>query len=167
MSWRYPFFGTATLMAVGFLFTWQIVSEPARREKPRMARNILQARGNRAVLTNALIGLSYSYAFFTILGYSPLTLPHVFAVNLGLTYFAWGILVAFSSVYLINMLVRHMNSVTLLILNSTGLVIVLGLAGTAGGSQLLPLIVISGLFCGMANALFTTLAMEVSTLPRS
>ncbi len=167
ISWRDPFFGTATLMAVGFLFTLVKVSEPDHREQPRTARDIFRALGNRAVLTNALIGLSYSYAFFTILAYSPLTLPHIAAIDLGLTYFAWGILVAFSSVYLINVLTRHMNPVTLLILNLTGLVIVLGLAGTAGSNRLLPLIVVSGLFCGMANALFTTLAMEVTTLPRS
>ncbi len=167
MSWRDPFFGTATLMAIGFLFTWTTVSEPTHREKPRTARDIFRALGNRAVLTNALIGLSYSYAFFTILAYSPLTLPHIAAIDLGLTYFAWGILVAFSSVYLINILTRRMNPVTLLMLNLTGLVIVLGLAGISGGNRLLPLIIVSGLFCGMANALFTTLAMEVSVLPRS
>ena len=167
VSWRDPFFGTATLMAIGFILTLTFVAEPPRREKPRTARDILQALRNRAILTNALIGLTYSYAFFTVLAYSPLTLPHVSAIELGFTYFSWGILVAFASVYLVNVLTRRTNPITLLTWTLGGLVIILGLAGMAGPRSLLPLIVVSGLFCGMANALFTTLAMEVSSLPRS
>lgn len=166
-SWRYPFFGTATLMAIGLILTVISVADPPQREQPRTARDIFHALGHRAVLTNALIGLSYSYAFFTILAYSPLTLPHISPVALGFTYFAWGILVAFSSVFLVNVLTRRMNPVTLLAINLGGLVIVMGLAGMAGPRWLLILIVVSGLFCGMANALFTTLAMEVSAFPRS
>ncbi|RIV21985.1 MFS transporter [Alicyclobacillaceae bacterium I2511] len=166
-SWRYPFFGTATLMAVGFLFTLTSVVEPPQREKPRTARDIFHALGHRTVLTNALIGMSYSYAFFTILAYSPLTLPHISAMTLGLVYFAWGILVAFASVFLVNVLTRRIHPVTLLTLNLAGLVILMGLAGLANPQELLFLIVASGLFCGISNALFTTLAMEVSTFPRS
>lgn len=123
--------------------------------------------GHRAVLANALIGLSYSYAFFTILAYSPLTLPHVSAVELGFTYFAWGILVAFSSVVLVNMLTSRLSEVTVLIADLILLVLVMIGAGFSSPRELLFLIVISGLFCGVANALFTTLAMEVSPFPRS
>ena len=166
-SWRYPFFGTAVLMAVGFLLTVFFVSEPSRREQPRTARDIFRALRHRAVLTNALIGLSYSYAFFTILAYSPLTLPHISALALGVTYFAWGILVAISSVFIVNALTRRLRSVTVLIVNLSLLVLLLLAAGFASPSELLILIVISGLFCGIANALFTTLAMEVSPFPRS
>ncbi|MCL5116292.1 MAG: MFS transporter [Firmicutes bacterium] len=167
ISWRDPFFGTATLMAIGFIATLVLVREPARRETPRTARDIIRALGNRPVLVNALIGLAYSYAFFTILAYSPLTLPHLSAISLGLTYFAWGVLVAFSSVVVVNWLVRRMNPLTVLTYNLACLTLLLLLAGLLPSSDLLGVIVATGFFCGISNALFTTLAMEVSPFPRS
>lgn len=166
-SWRDPFFGTASLMAIGFLATLILVKEPPRKEQPRTARDIFRALGNRPVLFNALLGLSYSYAFFTILAYSPLTLAHLSALSLGFTYFAWGILVAVSSVVVVNWLLRAMHPVTILNINLACLAVLLICAGILPSTDLLFLIVLSGFFCGIANALFTTLAMEVSPFARS
>lgn len=167
IHWRDPFFGTATLMAIAFVATWKFVREPTRKEAPRTARDILSALRNRAVLTNALIGLTYSYAFFTILAYSPLTLGRLNAVSLGITYFFWGILVAVSSVLVVNWLVRRIKPVTILTVNLSLIVVLFLLAGLMPGHRLLYIIVITGFFCGIANALFTTLAMEVSPYSRS
>ncbi len=166
-SWRYPFFGTAGLMLIAFLATFFTVREPDRREKPRTSRDIFQALGHRDVLTNALAGLGYSYAFFTILTYSPiyLNLP---PLDLGFTYFGWGILVAVSSVVIVNYLRPRFGPLRLLqgnVLLFAGLM--LGLALVRGVLPALVLIVVSGLFCGIANALFTTLAIEVSPFSRS
>ncbi|NMP21473.1 MFS transporter [Sulfobacillus sp. DSM 109850] len=166
-SWRYPFFGTATLMAIGFVATLALVREPPRREAPRTARDIFRALAYPAVLVNALIGLSYSYAFFTILAYSPLTLPHLSAISLGLTYFAWGVLVAFSSVVVVNWLLRRMHPLRVLVGNLACLTLLLVLAGSLPRSHLLVIIVVTGFFCGISNAVFTTLAMEVSPFARS
>ncbi|MCY0863964.1 MAG: MFS transporter [Sulfobacillus sp.] len=166
-SWRDPFFGTATLMAIAFLATYFLVKEPARRETPRTARDIFRALGYRPVLTNALIGLTYSFAFFTILAYSPLTLSHLSPVALGLTYFAWGILVAFSSVVVVNWLIARWSPMTVLKVNLAVLIGVLVLMGFLPSHDLLGLVVATGFFCGISNALFTTLAMEVSPFPRS
>ncbi len=167
IHWRDPFFGTATLMAIAFVATWKFVREPTRKEAPRTARDILSALRNRAVLTNALIGLTYSYAFFTILAYSPLTLGRLNAVSLGITYFFWGLLVAVSSVLVVNWLVRRIKPVTILTVNMSLIVVLFLLAGLMPGHRLLYIIVITGFFFGIANALFTTLAMEVSPYSRS
>ncbi|MDA8199003.1 MAG: MFS transporter [Thermaerobacter sp.] len=165
--WRDPFFGTATLMAIAFVATWAYVKEPPRREAARTARDILAAMKNRPVLTNALIGLSYSYAFFTILAYSPLTLAHLTPIQLGVTYFFWGILVALSSVLLVNWLLARWAATSILAVNLGCLAILFVVAGLVHGSGLLDAIVVSGLFCGVANALFTTMAMAVSPFSRS
>ena len=165
--WRYPFFGTATLMAIAFLATLTLVREPPQHESPRTARDIFTALKNRPVVTNALIGLCYSYAFFTVLAYSPLTLKHLTPIELGLTYFFWGILVAFSSVVVVNYLLRRWSPIRVLLVNLACLVMVFVVAGLARGSGLLYTVVASGFFCGIANALFTTLAMEVSPFSRS
>ena len=165
--WRYPFFGTATLMAIAFLATFFLVREPPQHEKPRTARDIFQALRNRPVVTNALIGLCYSYAFFTVLAYSPLTLKHLTPLQLGLTYFFWGILVAFSSVIVVNSLLRRWSPVRILTINLACLTVLFVVAGLVHGSGLLYTVVVSGFFCGISNALFTTLAMEVSPFSRS
>ena len=165
--WRYPFFGTATLMAIAFVATAALVREPPRREQPRTARDIFQALRNRPVVTNALIGLCYSYAFFTILAYSPLTLKTLTPLQLGFTYFFWGILVAVSSVVIVNYLLQHWSPIRILTVDLACLMLLFIAAGLVHGSGLLYAVVASGLFCGIANALFTTLAMEVSPFSRS
>lgn len=165
--WRYPFFGTATLMAVAFLATAILVREPPAKEKPRTARDIFMALRNAPVVTNALIGLCYSYAFFTVLAYSPLTLKSLTPLQLGFTYFFWGILVAFSSVVVVNYLLRRWSPVRILTLNLACLTLLFVVAGLVHGSGLLYAVVASGFFCGIANALFTTLAMAVSPFSRS
>lgn len=166
-TWRLPFFGTSVLMLIAVLFTFFLVSEPRNKEPARRARDLFAAMKHNAVLTNALVGLVYSYSFFTILAYSPLTLKHLNSISLGLTYFAWGILVGISSVFVVNWLRPLLGPIRLLQFNLVGLIIVFALAGVSRGNQLLWVIIISGFFCGIANALFTTLAMEVSPFSRS
>ncbi len=165
-TWRLPFFGTATLMLIAVIFTFFLVHDP-RREPPRTMTDLFVAMRHPAVLTNALIGLAYSYAFFTILAYSPLTLKGLSSLSLGFTYFAWGILVGISSVFVVNWLRPIMGPIRLLQFNLIGLIFVFAAAGAVRGDALLWVIVISGFFCGIANALFTTLAMEVSPFSRS
>lgn len=165
--WRYPFFGTATLMAIGFMLTYATVKEPGMREKPRKARDIISALKNKAVMTNASIGLGYSYAFFTILAYTPLTISNLSIMNLGITYFLWGALVAFSSVVLVNMFSKRFRQVSILRYNLIAVVAIFIMLGFSSSSERLVLIVISGISCGIANALFTTLAIEVSPFTRS
>jgi len=165
-TWRLPFFGTATLMLIAAILTYLHVREP-RREPPRSAKDLFVAMRHPAVLANALIGLAYSYAFFTILAYSPLTLKGLSSLDLGYTYFAWGILVGVSSVFVVNWLRPILGPIRLLQFNLVGLILVFAAAGAVRGDGLLWVIVISGFFCGIANALFTTLAMEVSPFSRS
>lgn len=164
-SWRYPFYGTAALMLAAFLATFFTVKEPEKREPRRSAKDLFIALRHRAVFLNAIIALSYSYSFFTVLAYSPLTLKDLSPHMLGYTYFAWGILVAISSVVIVNWLLNFVNIARLLRLNMLGLVALLALAGFIHGNGLLLLIVISGFFCGINNALFTTLAMGVAPIP--
>lgn len=165
--WRYPFFGTATLMLIAFLATLVFVRDTGAREKPRTMRDIVGALGHRDVLTNALVGLAYSYGFFAILAYSPLALGFS-AITLGIIYFSWGVLVAVSSVWLVNILRDRIGATRLLLVDLAGLILLftaLALIRSHLGDTVL--IIGSGLFCGVANALFTTLAIEVSPFSRS
>jgi ACDE family multidrug resistance protein len=166
-SWRYPFFGTATLMTIALLVSFMFLREPDGKEEATPA-DMLAALKNVPVLVNALIGLCYSFGFFTILAYSPLTLPNLSATALGLTFFAWGALVAISSVFVVNWLTNRYDASKVLFADVLGMALVLAAAGLARGqTQLLAVIVVSGVFCGIANALFTTFAIQVSPFTRS
>ena len=82
--------------------------------------------------------------------------------GVGYTYFAWGILVGISSVFVVNWLRPLLGPIRLLEYNMLALVLVFVAAALVPGNGLLWVIIISGFFCGISNALFTTLAMEVS-----
>ncbi|MCL6633622.1 MAG: MFS transporter [Alicyclobacillus herbarius] len=166
-SWRYPFFGAATLMAIAWVLAFTLVTDPKQKEARRTAKDLFRALGHKAVLSNALIGLAYSFSFFTILAYSPLTMKWLGAMSLGWTYFAWGILVGISSVFVVNWLRPLLGPIRLLQLNLVGLILVFVAAGLVHGNGMLYVVVISGFFCGISNAMFTTLAMEVSPFSRS
>jgi ACDE family multidrug resistance protein len=167
IGWRVPFFGTAALMAVAFAATLRSVPEPERREARRGLGDVVRALRHPDVLINALVGLGYSYGFFTVLAFSPLALG-LTALPLGVTYFGWGLLVAVTSVYLVNVL-RPRFGATRVLLADLALLVALFVAIVLvpGRLGVLVLIVVSGAFCGIANALFTTLAIEVSPFSRS
>jgi len=166
-SWRYPFFGTATLMAVGLIATILSVQEPPNREGRRTLRQVVGALKDSRVATNALVALTYSYAFFTVLAYSPLTLKGLTTIQLGVTYFLWGVLVAVSSTLFAPRVARRFTPISALRGTLIALLIVFLALSLTRGDALLALVVITGFPCGVANALFTTLAISVSPFTRS
>lgn len=166
LGWRYPFFGTASLMAIGMFFTIVTIRMPRVAQIKREPHEVFRALKNRLVHTNALIGLGYSYGFFTILAYTPLTLEGLTTIQLGVTYFLWGILVAFSSVVAVNWLRRRVDMISLLSVNLVALIGIFLALGVLSPAFRLYIVVASGFFCGISNALFTTLAMEISPFSR-
>ncbi|MDI3317262.1 MAG: MFS transporter [Bacillota bacterium] len=169
IRWQMPFFGTAALMAVALVLTLVLVRETGPKERPRSPSDIFGALRHPAVLTNALAGLAYSYVFFTILAYSPTTpaLAGLGATGIGLAFFGWGILLGLSSVIVVNWLRPRLGPVRMLLLNQLALLAVVLAAALVPQATLVWVVVLSGIFCGIANALFTTLAMEVSPFSRS
>jgi len=166
LSWRYPFFAAAALAAVGLLITIFTVESPAEKERDQSVRDVLGALRHPAVLGNALVGLLYTFGFFVVLAYTPLTLE-IGAVGLGLVFFGWGAMLAIGSVAVSNRLVSRYGAVTTIAGTLAGFAVVLAAMGVAGPTARLALVVVSGLFCGISNAVLTTLAIEVSPFSRS
>lgn len=165
--WRDPFFGTSALMATGFILTMILVREPPAREPARRARDVVRALLHKGIRSNALIGLCYNFGFFTVLAYTPLTLVGLTTIELGITYFFWGILVALSSVYLVNLAAARLSYTSIALIALVAMVgIFVGLAIFVRSFGLY-LVVLSGIPCGLANAGFTTMAMKVSPFSRS
>ena len=165
MQWRYPFFGTAVLMAVGFILISTLL-----RGNPQMARKTrlsdpIRALGHGGLATTAFSALFYNYAFFTVLAFTPFIL-HMSAHGIGLVFFCWGVLLAVTSVFAAPALQRRFGSVR--VMQGSLLVLLLLQVGVALSphSGVIVFVVLTGLPIGVNNTIFTDAAMEVSDAPR-
>ncbi|WP_242900968.1 MFS transporter [Actinomadura terrae] len=165
LNWRFPFFGTAALMAAGFLLiTTLLRATPPPPERTRLSAPI-RALGHGGLSTTAFTALFYNYAFFTVLAYTPFVLG-MGAHGIGLVFFGWGVMVALASVFGAPPLQRRFGTVRVMYL-ALGLLIVfqLGLAALGHGGVIV-CTVLSGIPIGLNNTAFTEAAMEVSDNPR-
>ncbi|ADD45701.1 MFS transporter [Stackebrandtia nassauensis] len=164
--WRYPFFGTAALMAVGFvLITVLLKRESAGRARTRLS-DPLRALLHGGLSTTAGAAVFYNFAFFTVLAYTPFVLG-MSAYGIGAVFFGWGVAVAVSSVFLAPVMQRRFGSVRTMYL-ALGFLLVsqvgIALSGAAG---VIGFTVATGLAIGVNNTVFTEAAMEVSDAPRA
>ena len=125
MNWRFPFFGTAVLMAVGFLLISTLLEAPPKpAEKTRLSAPI-RALGHGGLSTTAFTALFYNYAFFTVLAFTPFVLG-MSAHGIGLVFFGWGVMVALASVFGAPALQRRIGTVRVMYLGLA--LLVLGIA---------------------------------------
>lgn len=168
-SWRYPFFATGILIFFAFLLVILFVQQPNSEAKRQSAgiKEMFHLFSDKPFMTGALSGMLYYYGFFAVLAYSPLVLK-LSAIQLGLIFFGWGILLAFGSAMLSHWLEKRYRPRTLLRVSLLVFAAILLLMyGSTQTSVLIILILISGLVCGLNNALFTTYVMESSPYARS
>jgi MFS family permease len=167
ISWRGPFFGTAALMAIGFVLIAVLlgpVEKPARKVS---ITDPLRALGHGGLRSMAIVAVLYNFGFFTILAYTPFPLG-LSAHQLGIVYFGWGLLVALTSVFGAQRLERRF-----------GLVAVLGVALAAvaldllaGGllidsvAGLVVVVVVSGALLGIVNTVLTEAVMAAAVVAR-
>ncbi|MFE0446874.1 MFS transporter [Streptomyces fungicidicus] len=164
-SWRYPFFGTAALMAVGFLCIAAFL-----REQPKPARRTslldpVRALGHGGLASVAASAFFYNYTFFTVLAFTPFVLD-MSPYRSGAVFFAWGLLLAVFSVLVAPRLQRRFGSLkvlggSLVLLAADVLVLGYGDHTTA-----VVCTVLSGALIGVNNTVYTELALGVSDAPR-
>jgi ACDE family multidrug resistance protein len=167
VSWRGPFFGTAVLMAIGFVLiaVWLGPVAPATRRVSIM--DPLRALGHGGLRSMALVAVLYNFGFFTILAYTPLLLG-MSALQLGVIYFGWGLLVALTSVFGAQRLERRFGLVSVLGV-TLGLVAVdLFFGGVLHASRagLIVVIVLSGALLGVVNTVLTEAVMAAAVVER-
>ncbi|MFF0592726.1 MFS transporter [Streptomyces antibioticus] len=164
-SWRYPFFGTAALMAVGFLCITAFLKEQPRPARRTSLLDPLKALGHGGLASVAASAFFYNYTFFTVLAFTPFVLDMT-PYRSGAVFFAWGVLLAVFSVVVAPRLQRRFGSLkvlggSLLLLAADVLVLGYGDHGTAVVCTIL-----SGAFIGVNNTVYTELALGVSDAPR-
>ncbi|MGV9597855.1 MFS transporter [Streptosporangium sandarakinum] len=168
-NWRGPFFGTATLMAVGFVSIAVLLRATPRPAVKTRLSDPLRALAHGGLSTTAFTAFFYNFAFFTILAFTPFILG-MSAYGIGAVFFGWGVLVALASVFAAPAMSRRIGSVRVLYL-SLGTLAVLQ-AGIALFSAVdlragvVVCVVLCGIPAGLNNTVFTEAAMEVSDAPR-
>nr|WP_261992449.1 MFS transporter [Streptomyces sp. ms191] len=164
-SWRYPFFGTAVLMAIGFLCIAVFLKEQPRPARRTSLLDPIKALGHPGLASAAAAAFFYNYAFFTVLAFTPFVLD-MSPYRSGAVFFAWGVLLAVFSVLVAPRLQRRLGSVNVLggslVLLAADVVVL----GYGNHTTAIVCTVLSGAFIGVNNTVFTELALGVSDAPR-
>ena len=169
VTWRAPFFGTAALMAIGFIAITALLKGDDRADRvPTKLSAPFRALAQPALALLAAAALFYNIGFFTLLAYTPFPLGFG-AMGIGLTFFGWGVGLAVTSVWVAPFLTARMKRTTVLSTVLPLLALDLGAAGLFVGSQagLVVTVVVGGLLLGILNTVLTECVMEATDLPRS
>ncbi len=168
ISWRGPFFGTAALMAVGFVAIAVLLE---RTPAPPRATSIvepLRALRHRSLLALGLTALFYNFGFFTLLAYTPFPLG-LDAHGLGYVFFGWGLLLAISSVFAAPRVRKRMGTLPALYAAFALVAADLFAMGIWTSSQeaLIAAVIAAGAFLGIVNTLITESVMRAAPGERS
>ena len=97
-SWRAPFFGVSVLMTIAVVATaFFLPSTPPQGRRTSLA-DPFRALRHPALLLLALVAIFYNLGFFTLMAAGPFALPSYGIMQIGWTFFGWGVLLAFTSV---------------------------------------------------------------------
>ncbi|MFJ6704052.1 MULTISPECIES: MFS transporter [unclassified Streptomyces] len=165
ISWRYPFFGTATLMAVGFLCIAAFLKEQPKPARRTSVLDPVRALGHGGLASVAASAFFYNYTFFTVLAFTPFVLDMT-PYRSGAVFFAWGVLLALFSVVAAPRMQRRFGSPKVLggslVLLAADVVVL----GYGGHTAAIVCTILSGAFIGVNNTVYTELALGVSNAPR-
>ncbi|MEU8889727.1 MFS transporter [Streptomyces sp. NPDC048442] len=164
-SWRYPFFGTAALMAIGFLCITTFLKEQPRPARKTSLLAPIKALGHGGLASVAASAFFYNYAFFTILAFTPFVL-NMTPYRSGAVFFAWGLLLAVFSVLVAPRMQQRFGSLKVLggslVLLAADLIVL----GYGNHTTAVVATIVSGAFIGVNNTVYTELALGVSDAPR-
>ena len=170
VSWKGPFFGTAALMAVGFIAITVLLKggDDAGKRTPISLSAPFKALRQPALALLAGAAFFYNIGFFVLLAYTPFPLGFS-AMGIGLTFFGWGLGVAITSVWVAPLLTARLRRTTVLSIVLPLLALDLIFAGlvTATPSLLVVSVIVGGLLLGVLNTVLTESVMEATDLPRA
>lgn len=168
VSWRGPFFGVVTLMAIAFVAILTLLRGPQEKRVPVPFSAPFKALGRPALAVLAVTALFYNIGFFVLLAFSPFPLGFG-AMGIGFTFFGWGVALAITSVWVAPWMMRRMRRTTVIITVLPLLALDLVVAGLVAeiAPALVVCIIVGGLLLGVMNTVLTEAVMEATDLPRS
>ncbi|MDJ1136677.1 MFS transporter [Streptomyces iconiensis] len=164
-SWRFPFFGTAILMAIGFIAITLFLKEQPKPARKTSLLDPVKALGHGGLASAAASAFFYNYAFFTVLAFTPFVL-NMSPYRSGAVFFAWGVLLAVFSVLVAPKLQERFGSLRVLGGSLVLMAIDLVLLGYGNHTMAVAGTIVSGAFIGLNNTVYTELALGVSNAPR-
>lgn len=167
ISWRGPFFGASCLMVVALVATVVTLPKTERPAKRVSVIEPLRALKEPGLRTMSLTALCYNFGFFTLFAYTPFPIG-LDAHGLGLVFFGWGIGVAVTSVFVAPRLRDRFGTLrtTHVVLVSIAILMLIAGIFTTSRPTLIAVVVVSGLFLGVNNALITQGVMKVAVVSR-
>jgi predicted MFS family arabinose efflux permease len=167
ISWRWPFFGVSTLMALALVVITFLLPSTLRAEKATTLMDPLRALKHRGLLGVTTTALLCNSGGSAMLSFAPFPL-NMTARKVGLIFFGWGLALAFASVVVAPRLRRRFGTfatllVDLLAMTATGAVMALG---TDNKSVLASCVIVAGLFIGISNTLITETVMTAAPVER-
>ncbi len=166
-SWRWPFWGVSALMAIALVaILTTLPATPPTGHHTSIAAPF-KALSHRGLLTVGITALLYNFGFFTLLAFTPFPLG-MGAHEVGLIFFGWGLLLAFTSVVVAPRLQRRFGTLPGVVGALLGFAVIL--AAMAIGTEHKPVLVVgvilAGAFLGINNTLITETVMKVSPVER-
>ena len=167
ISWRGPFFGVSALMVVALAATALVLPSTPPAARPTSLAEPFRALRHRSLLVVALTALLYNFGFFTLLAFTPFPLD-LEPAQIGLIFFGWGVLLAFTSVVVAPRLQRRFGTLPSAVGALAGFcaTLVVMAVGTDSKAVLATCVVISGAFLGVNNTLVTETVMKAAPIER-
>ncbi|MFF2911995.1 MFS transporter [Paenibacillus sp. NPDC057934] len=168
ISWRGPFFGVGALMAIAFISIGLLMPRVPKQKSRASLADPFKALRHPGLLVLAITAFLYNFGFFTLMAYTPFVM-NLDEHGLGYVFFGWGLLLAFTSVFVAPRLQKRFGSIrsmsaALLLFALT--LLVMGI-WTSSQITMILAVIIAGAFLGTNNTLITTAVMEAAPVERS
>jgi MFS transporter, ACDE family, multidrug resistance protein len=167
ISWRGPFFGVSTLMAVALVVTALLLPATPCAEHATSLLDPFRALRHRGLLGVGITALLYNFGVLTLVAFTPFPLA-MNARQIGLIFFGWGLALAFASVLVAPRLQHRLGTVQALIVNLLAFSLLLAVMaiGTDAKAVLATCVVIAGGLIGVNNPLITETVMKAAPIER-
>ena len=166
VSWRLPFFVCGVVMVLALAVASRKLREPAHKQPPVRLGAIFSTYRKPAFVTLCVVTAAYNFVFFVVLGYTPLYL-HLDVIPLGLAFTGWGLGLAAGILLVGHRLAHRIGAVQTVGVAIAGLLVCMVLFATSTGTAMsLVVLVLAGLFMGLANANLTDLALGLGSRDR-
>lgn len=157
-------------MLLAFIFVIFMLPSIPKPKKASTLADPFKALSYPALLTLGITTFLYNFGFFTLMAYSPYVME-LDEHGLGYVFFGWGILLAFTSVFVAPKLQKRFSvvkSICTVLTLFTIVLVIMGI-GTYNHSPktVIVCVIVAGIFLGINNTLITTAVMQAAPVERS
>ncbi len=171
ISWRGPFLGVAGLMAIAFVALIIMMPNSGTHGAQRRKTSLLdpfRAMKHRSLVVFGVTACLYNFGFFALLAYAPFVM-HLDEHGLGYVFLGWGLLLAFTSVFMAPRLQQKFGTVKSMcvMLALFGLLLLAMGIWTDTQWVVIAAVIVAGALLGNNNTLITTGVMNAAPVERS